>query len=61
MIFGIILRLIIYGFVLIEITQRYRAHKGLTFRDVLVAILLILLSTFIANHFLPKIDWGELQ
>ena len=61
MIFGIILRLIIFSFVLYEIIHRYRAHKGLTFRDVLVAILLILFSTFVVNHFLPRIDWSELQ
>lgn len=61
MIFGIILRLIIFSFVLYEIIHRYRAHKGLTFRDVLVSILLILFSVFIVNHFLPRIDWSELQ
>ena len=61
MIFSIIIRLIIYGFVLYEITHRYIAHKGLTFRDVVLALILMGSAIWIVEHLLTPIDWSELQ
>lgn len=61
MVFSIMIRLIIYGYVLYEIFYRGRKKEGYKLSDILWILFLIIISYFIVNKFLTPIDWSELQ